>query len=307
MRWAFDRAGTGMALISLAPNNYGRFCQVNSTFCRIVDRSSERVLAMTAQELTHPDDRAEFENQLRRLCAGEDLMYQQEKRYLKEDGTAVWASVRVAYVGSPDGSFEYAIGQVEDITKRRAQQQDLFYRASHDPLTGLPNRTELTSRLQEATDTATRTGRPGAVLFVDLDDFKEVNDRYGHLAGDQALTVVAARLAGGIGPSDMVARLGGDEFLVVADDLTAVGASDLAERLAAAVAPPINANPGVALAVTISIGYAPIPPGNGHPDELIAAADHAMYDAKHDKYDSPRSAADGPLCEPPGMSGHSSC
>ena len=282
-RWAFDGAGTGMALISTAPGNYGRYVRVNPTFAHIVGRSAEEILTMTAQELTHPEDRDEDEKELRGLFAGLQQSYQRDKRYLKGDGTPVWVSVTVAYAGSPDGSAQYAIGQVQDITERRAHQQDLSHRASHDPLTDLPNRIELTGRLQQAISTAARTGRPGAVLFVDLDGFKDVNDRHGHLIGDQALTVVAARLTAAVRLGDMVARLGGDEFLIVADDLTSAGAAELADRLARAVAAPINVPGSDTLTLTVSIGHTPIPPEHSDPDELIAAADHAMYTAKHDR------------------------
>jgi len=282
-RWAFDGAGTGMALISTAEDNYGRYVRVNPTFAHIVGRSAEEILTMTAQELTHPEDRDEDEQELRGLFAGSQQSYQRDKRYLKGDGTPVWVSVTVAYTGSPDGSAQYAIAQVQDITERRAHQQDLSHRASHDPLTDLPNRIELTGRLLEAISTAARTGRPGAVLFVDLDGFKNVNDRHGHLIGDQALTVVAARLTAAVRLGDMVARLGGDEFLIVADDLTSAGAAELADRLARAVAAPINVPGSDTLALTVSIGHTPIPPEHSDPNELIAAADHAMYTAKHDR------------------------
>ncbi|MDQ2739759.1 MAG: GGDEF domain-containing protein, partial [Actinomycetota bacterium] len=173
--------------------------------------------------------------------------------------------------------------QVQDITERRAQQQNLFHRASHDPLTDLPNRTELTGRLQQAIAAAVRTGRPGAVLFVDLDGFKDVNDQHGHLIGDQALTVVAARLAAAVRLGDMVVRLGGDEFLIVTDDLTSAGTGEMADRLARAVAAPITLPGSDTLALTVSIGHTPIPPEHSDPNELIAAADHAMYTAKHSK------------------------
>jgi len=282
-RWAFDGAGTGMALISTAPGKYGRYVRVNPTFAHIVDRSAEEILTMTAQELTHPEDRDENEKELRALFAGLQQSYQRDKRYLKGDGTPVWVSVTVAYAGSPDGSAQYAIAQVQDITERRAQQQDLSHRASHDPLTDLPNRIELTGRLLEAISAAARTGRPGAVLFVDLDGFKDVNDQHGHLIGDQALTVVAARLTAAVRLGDMVARLGGDEFLIVADDLTSAGAAELADRLARAVAAPINVPGSDTLTLTVSIGHTPIPPEHSDPNELIAAADHAMYTAKHDR------------------------
>lgn len=283
-RWAFDEAGSGMALISTAAGNDGRYARVNPAFCRIVDRSMQEVLAMTADQLTHPDDRAQDEQLLGALVTGQQLVYQRDKRYLRGDGTAVWVSVTVAYAGSPEGSEQYAIAQVEDITARRTQQKDLHHLAHHDSLTGLPNRTALTDRLQQAISTAARTGRPGAVLFMDLDGFKDVNDRHGHLAGDHVLTVVASRLSAAVRLGDTVVRLGGDEFLIVADDLGLASTAELAGRLAGAVAAPISVPEGGLLTMTISIGHTPIPSEHAALDELIAAADHAMYTAKHQQH-----------------------
>lgn len=279
-RWAFDEAGTGMALISVDQGSYGRYVRVNPTFCRIVGRSMAEILTMTAAQLTWPTDRTEDERQLQALAAGTQQVSQRDKRYLRADGTAVWVSVTLAYAGSPDGAAQYVIGQVQDITERRAAHQQLQHRASHDVLTGLPNRAALTDRLKKSSSVATHTGRPGAVLFGDLNGFKDVNDRHGHLIGDQTLTVVAARLAAAVRPGDMVARLGGDEFMVVADDLGRGDTAELARRLTQVVAEPISVPGRAAVSVSISIGSAPIPPLLGDPADLVAAADHAMYTAK---------------------------
>jgi diguanylate cyclase (GGDEF)-like protein/PAS domain S-box-containing protein len=281
-RWAFQGAGTGMALLSLAPDSYGRYLLVNPTFCRIAGRTEEEISNLTALDVTHSDDRADSEEHFRRLLAGEAHTQQREKRLITGAGGVVWVSVNMAHISSPDGSLQYAIAQVEDITDSRARQQDLLHRASHDPLTGLANRTAMTDRLRQAIDVATGTGRPGAVLFVDLDGFKDVNDEHGHPTGDQALVVIADRLAAAIAPGDMAGRIGGDEFLVVADDMDDAAAAELAARLAHAVAALIVV-PGATISITVSIGHASIPPRPGDPDTLIAAADRAMYSNKHGK------------------------
>ena len=283
-RWTFDGAGTGMAVISLAPENFGRYLRVNESFSRIVGRSEAQILQMTCRELTHPQDRAADERHLQELAAGATQSYQRDKRYLTGDGGAVWVANTVASSGPPGVAAEQAIGHVLDITERRARQLALEHQAHHDPLTGLAHRTALISRLRQATVTAQQTGRPGAVLFIDLDGFKAVNDQRGHLVGDQALIVVAARLSEEVGPADLVARIGGDEFVVVADNTTTSEADDLAGRLAAAVQVGITGPGETLLHLTASIGHAPIMPDQpGTPEELIAAADEAMYTTKRTK------------------------
>ena len=153
-------------------------------------------------------------------------------------------------------------------------------RAMHDALTGLPNRALLQQRLQHAASRAHRSHTQAAVLFVDLDRFKRVNDRHGHATGDDLLVAVAARLAGEVRPGDTLARVSGDEFVVLCEDLAhREDAVQLAARIQAAVARTFRL-PDVDLRVTASVGIAYSGPGEGVSDRLVDAADLAMYRAK---------------------------
>ncbi len=157
----------------------------------------------------------------------------------------------------------------------------LTLRATHDWLTGLPNRASLTERLTASfrPGTERRRSREG-VLFIDVDDFKDVNDTLGHEGGDALLMQLASRLTSCVRPCDMVARLGGDEFaIVVVEDDDAFSAAKVAERIIAAMSEPFTVN-GTGLAVSVSIGVAPREPGTLDPAELLRCADFAMYMAK---------------------------
>jgi diguanylate cyclase (GGDEF)-like protein len=153
--------------------------------------------------------------------------------------------------------------------------------ALHDPLTGLPNRTLLLSRLRQSLHAA-RPDRPSAVLMIDLDHFKEINDSLGHAAGDELLERVASRLSNTIGPRDTVARLGGDEFAIVMDETTEDDATVLAERIAEALSESFRL-PAVTLNVAASVGVAMAPEHPVDADTLIRHADLALYSAKQER------------------------
>ncbi len=147
-----------------------------------------------------------------------------------------------------------------DVTWRKRREDDLTHRANHDDLTGLPNRTYLNDELGRAIARANRTGVPMALLFLDLDHFKSINDRYGHEAGDRVLHSVAQRLLHAVRPTDLVARLGGDEFVVLADEIGDVQrAAEIARRLLSACEAPIEVD-GHHVLVTPSIGLVLSPP-----------------------------------------------
>jgi diguanylate cyclase (GGDEF)-like protein len=175
------------------------------------------------------------------------------------------------------------VGVLALVTLARLRRQAatrLLQQAFHDPLTGLPNRARFQERLGQALARTGRTGEPLAVLFLDLDRFKKVNDSLGHAAGDQLLVQVAARLSGSVRPGDVVARLGGDEFTVLLDGLADAGeAETLAERLATVMKAPFAVG-GRDLAVTASIGIALAGSGQTDPTELLHDADVALYRAK---------------------------
>ena len=156
----------------------------------------------------------------------------------------------------------------------------LAHLAAHDPLTGLANRTLFADRLDRALARARREGRPGALLLLDLDGFKAINDAHGHAAGDHALVAVAERLRGCVREVDTVVRLGGDEFSVVLDGVDAAAeARRVAKRIRAALAEPLRLDGGAPLALSASIGVA-VFAGWEAPADLLRRADGAMYAAK---------------------------
>ena len=159
---------------------------------------------------------------------------------------------------------------------RLRDEEQTRYEAVHDPLTGLANRTLLRDRLEHALHRSQRTGSPTGVLFVDLDDFKQVNDRYGHPMGDAVLVELGARLRTAVRPGDTVARFGGDEFVAVCEALDAESALTIAQRMLAAIQVPLTAG-GVRHSLSASIGIAL---GHDNPDALVREADAAVYRAK---------------------------
>ncbi|MEN2474211.1 diguanylate cyclase domain-containing protein [Burkholderia sp. GS2Y] len=177
----------------------------------------------------------------------------------------------------PDGN---AVIIVEDVTTRRQTEQHIRHLARHDALTGLPNRHELHTRLKRML--AHRPRMPGpalAVMYLDLDGFKAINDCFGHQAGDEVLTQVAERLGKTLPPGELAARIGGDEFVVAIDDTTMHACSLLAARIIREISAPYTLSIDKTVSLGISIGIA-LDDGHGTPDELIRQADSALYDAK---------------------------
>ena len=178
-RSAFEHAPIGMAMSDLS----SRILSANPAYARIVGRQLDELMGMNVSELTHPDDRHATEVNVRRLVRGECENFQLEKRYLRPDGQEVWGSVNVSGVRDEAGAPLYLIAQVEDVTERRALRERLAHAAIHDPLTDLPNRVLFMDRLEAALKRTSRNGRRTAVVFIDLDRFKIVNDSMGHAEG----------------------------------------------------------------------------------------------------------------------------
>jgi diguanylate cyclase (GGDEF)-like protein/PAS domain S-box-containing protein len=201
-------------------------------------------------------------------------------RMTRRDGTMVWTEHRVVPVRDAQGAVVAVEGIARDVTALKVKEAFLSHRALHDPLTGLANRVLLLDRLEHALARARRHPSHLAVIYLDLDRFKTVNDNLGHEAGDRLLGVVARRLQDTMRPSDSVARLGGDEFAVVLPDLhDADEGVRIAERVLAAIAEPVDLGEG-ALVITGSIGVAGAGDGAASAAELLRRADFAMYAAK---------------------------
>jgi len=232
-----------------------------------------------------PDDEQEriFEHILPALDG--DGTWAGELRLLRPDGAEVPMLARMLTHRDMHGDVDFYSWILRDYSDRKAFEEHLTHRANHDPLTGLPNRALLLDRLTGALARAERTGDQVAVLFIDLDDFKEVNDQQGHRLGDRVLHELAGRLAMTVRVEDSVARYGGDEFVVILERLNGVSeALDLAARVQDTLSEPLSTDDPAGVTVGASIGIAlstqlgdqPVTP-----EALLHLADSAMYQAKN--------------------------
>jgi diguanylate cyclase (GGDEF)-like protein/PAS domain S-box-containing protein len=279
-RTAFAEAPIGMALTSIE----GRFLQVNKALSRITGYDEQQLLALAfASELTHPDDRRADRRAAASMRGGEIRTYDTEKRYLHAAGHTVWVAIHTTLIHDERGEPTYFLSQIEDITARRRYELRLQHMADHDSLTGLLNRRAYERRLEEHLQRGERYGHEGAVLVIDLDAFKEVNDTLGHGAGDELIVRVAGALGARLRESDTLARLGGDEFAILTPTGGLIEAERLADSLLATVRRERAARGpgGRARPMTASIGVAPLASAVGlSAEEALINADLAMYDAK---------------------------
>jgi diguanylate cyclase (GGDEF)-like protein/PAS domain S-box-containing protein len=275
-RSAFDHAA-GMALVATD----GRWIKVNRSLCEMVGYSEQELLASNFQAITHEDDLGDMMSQIGKLLEGELSTYQMELRYRHKRGQIVWILLSVTMIRDSLTASVNLIFQSQDITDRKRAEERLLHEAFHDGLTGLPNRALFMDHLKLSVERGKRReDRLFAVLFLDLDRFKIINDSLGHMVGDQLLVGIARRLEICLRPGDTVARLGGDEFTVLLEDLASVTeAIDVAQRLQRALALPFNLN-GHEVFTTVSIGIALSSTGYDRPEEVLRDADTAMYRAK---------------------------
>ncbi|MCU1624621.1 MAG: diguanylate cyclase/phosphodiesterase & domain with sensor(s) [Frankiales bacterium] len=273
----FDHARIGLALADLSTG----YVRVNQTYAELVGRPPEDLVGVSFTDVLHPDDRASELTRIEDLLSGRESSLSAEERYVDPAGQVRWVLHGVSVVRDAEGTPAWLAVSAQDITERRRVESDLraltatlTERAVRDPLTGLANRTLLLERLRGVLARDARTGQSTAVLFLDLDGFKAVNDRFGHAVGDEVLTSVATRLAGAVRPSDTVARIGGDEFVVLVEGATEEAVEVVVERLREAVTAPL---PTLDLEVGVSIGVALSERGKAEPSALLHAADQAMY------------------------------
>jgi len=273
-RLAFHGAPTGMAL-STSPG--GVLIDVNGSLMSMLGRTREDLIGRTVEEISHPDD-WQRNAALRSRASEQDLNhYRMEKRYVRGDGGLVWARTWVSIMDDGEGG-SLAIAHIEDVTEQRHNAERLEWAATHDGLTGLPNRFRFLERLGSYLETA----QPGsiAVLFIDIDNFKVINDSLGHDAGDQLLRSMSERLRSVVRDRDMLGRFGGDEFIIMLRDVS--GSYDpfvIAEQLRAEIAQPLIID-GAELFVTASIGITVSDRKGVTTTEMLRDADAAMYRAK---------------------------
>ncbi len=274
-RKAFDDSRVGMALIGLD----GSFQRVNRALCEVCGRTEDSLLGRKFGEIIAAGDREREVNALRDVADGESYGYRGEARCEHARGHQVWISLTVSPIYDSRGILSYLIAQIEDISERKESEERLTRQALHDSLTGLPNRTLFADRVRMAT--ARRGAQGFAIIYLDLDGFKLVNDTLGHAAGDQVLIEVARRLERLLRVGDTLARLGGDEFALLCEGVGEAEATAIADRVIEALTEPIVVQDREIIQAA-SIGIALFGPGVSveEPDEMLGEADMAMYRAK---------------------------
>jgi diguanylate cyclase (GGDEF)-like protein/PAS domain S-box-containing protein len=258
----------------------GRILDCNDACARILGYDSRQGL-MEAPPGAHYFDPADRQALLKDL-ESQGTLSNREVRLRKVDGAAVWVIENVSLLEDETGQ-PVLEGTIVDITARKQAEELIVYQAHHDALTSLPNRTYFKDRLSHALALARRTGRRLAVFFLDLDQFKLVNDTLGHSMGDRLLQAVAERLQSSLREGDVIARVGGDEFTLLIADLADTDhggpVTPIAQKLLQELARPFVVE-GHELFATASIGIALFPADGEDAEELLKSADGAMYRAK---------------------------
>jgi diguanylate cyclase (GGDEF)-like protein/PAS domain S-box-containing protein len=282
----FAGALTGMLLMDLD----GRIIDSNPAIQKLLGQSHGELKGRRTTEFVHPDDRRDGRTAYQRMVDDRRSSMRLQHRFVGRDGEVLWVDVSASLVRDSDGDKSFAIAMIQDVTQRkvaeaalRAQAELNEHQALHDALTGLANRTLFRSRIEHAVKATCRTDARAAVVIMDLDGFKEINDSMGHAAGDDLLVELGRRLKAAVRGSDTVARLGGDEFGVLLPDATVPEEVRRAvERIQAAIERPITLH-GLELSLEGSIGIALYPDDGEDAETLLRSADGAMYHAKEEK------------------------
>lgn len=256
------------------------FVSVNPAFLRMTGFDDSEVVGQACLLLQSQQHGETFYREMRQAIE-KNGHWKGEVWQRRKDGEEFLAWVEIAEVRDPQGERTHYVWVLDDITDKKRAEQELRYLANYDTLTGLPNRALLSERLGRAIMRARRQGRRVAVLFLDLDRFKDINDSLGHAAGDRILKAAAARLLATVRAEDTVARLGGDEFTVVLEDLQdREFAEQVARNLLRAFSLPLDIDGRSETVITPSIGISLFPDHALVPTDLLKFADTAMYAAK---------------------------
>ncbi len=275
-RVAFNQAAVGLAHVGMD----GRWLMANQKLCEIVGYTQEEMLTLNYQTLTHPEDLPVDLEIGRRMFAHEVYEKSREKRYLHKNGYYIWVNLTSSLVRDENGEPRYYSTVVEDISRRKQMEGELLHMANHDVLTSLPNRSLLIDRITQAITYANRSGEQVAVLLIDLDRFKNVNDSLGHDVGDKMITAIARKLLSQVRDVDTVARLGGDEFVILVTNVDHEDAvATLAQQVLEALTQPLTIQ-GHELYPAGSIGVSLYPKDGADSQTLLKNADTAMYRAK---------------------------
>lgn len=274
-RRVFLDSAIGMALLDAE----GRICSVNHALCQILGYGAIDLKGCFAWAFATPEHTETISAAVTELVAGKADSFIVERRFLRADGAPVWMRMSLSALRL-EGRPLNAIALCEDVSARRQMSEELRHRAFHDSLTGLPNRASFELSVAEAVSDWRTGGRIVALLYIDLDGFKLINDTCGHNAGDGLLEAVAKRMKASLDPGDFLARVGGDEFTVITEGACCAGETcETAEKLLAFLSEPFRVAEQEVF-VTASIGVSLCPRDGTEAGLLIRCADTAMYEAK---------------------------
>ena len=276
-RSAFAYAPIGIGLVS----RHGKWLKVNHALCEILGYDPDELLTMEFHEMMFPEDLGATLVKIHELMAGRIASCQMEQRYVHKTGRTVWTQWSVSASGDISSDASNLIFQLQDITDKKIAEQKLQHEATHDALTGLPNRALFMRRLEEALARSRQDSKyQVSVLFIDLDRFKYVNDSLGHLIGDQLLIGIAGRLRECMRPPDIVARLGGDEFMILVEGrYYTERITRIADRIQRQFTKPFDLY-GQEVYSSASIGILRASENHMTSEDVMRDADTAMYQAK---------------------------
>jgi len=256
-----------------------RLTEVNAALCEMLGRPRDELVGKQLIDFVHPDERAEEERERGSLLSGERSASAREKRMLRPDSAMLWALVVLSIVHDADGRPSYIAGQATDLTEHHRRETRLRHEADHDPLTGLVNRRGFGRELRRHVSRVQRYGAKGALLMIDLDNFKAYNDTNGHAGGDALLHTVAIALTARLRAGDVVGRIGGDEFAVLLPEATPGQADIVGAALVESVR---ELGKSSHPRVTASVGIFNFDDEHGLSEhEAMVGADLAMYAAKN--------------------------
>ena len=275
---AIEAASNGI-MITGRDGRQSPLLYVNPAFERITGYRAEEVIGLDPRFLHHKEDEQPGLSQLRlavQQCRPASVLL----RNYRKDGTSFWNELHISPVDCGTGESEHFVGVINDVTAQKHYREQLEYQSTHDTISGLPNRALLHDRLAHGIAQAGRHDRSLAVLLIDLDHFKNINDTFGHAIGDDLLREVAQRLQSCAREADTVAHLGGDEFVMLVSDLDDDNdAALLAERVLSTLAYPFDCV-DMDLLLTASMGVAAFPRDGKNSETLLRNASTAMHSAK---------------------------
>ncbi len=272
----FEHTPIGTALVDLS----GSVVMANDAWCNVFGSPRSAIERAPITAMIHDEDapsvRAAFGAVVEQAIPHRGT----EHRMVRVDGSTGWVQIHQSLISDAAGAPEFVLAHAMDVTDRRRFEQQLQHQANHDPLTGLLNRRGFSAELERQVALSRRYGPSGALLMLDLDGFKYVNDTLGHNAGDELIVAVGRVLRARLRETDVLSRLGGDEFAVILNGVDVEQAMIVAEDIVEAVRGATLLDQPMLRPVTASVGLVAFAAGDMTADEMLMRADLAMYDAK---------------------------